>query len=92
MHITTVLRTASSLRLLVAAATALLTPVSVGRAQEGAPGSSVSLPSELEKVRTALDKYRDPIVAVHDGNLSSVGCVEYPKGGGEGPAGWGFIS
>ena len=39
---------------------------------------------ELEKVRAALDKYNDPILAVHDGYFSSVGCVEYPKGGQEG--------
>ena len=85
MHITSLLRTAGGLRLLVAAvATALLTPVSVGRAQAGAPESSVALPPELEGVRAALDKYRDPIVAVHDGFLSTVGCVEYPRGGAEG--------
>jgi hypothetical protein len=85
MDISPLLRTAGGLRLLVAAvATALLMPVSVGRAQAGAPGSSVALPPELEGVRAALDKYRDPIVAVHDGFLSTVGCVEYPRGGGEG--------
>jgi hypothetical protein len=39
---------------------------------------------ELEKVRAALDKYKDPIVAVHDGYFSTVGCVEYPAGGHEG--------
>jgi hypothetical protein len=39
---------------------------------------------ELEKVRAALDKYQDPIVAVHDGYFSTVGCVEYPKRGGQG--------
>ena len=32
------------------------------------------------KVRANLDKYRDPIVAVHDGYLSSVACVAYAKG------------
>lgn len=42
------------------------------------------LPPELESVRTALDKYRDPIVAVHDGYLSILGCIYYPEGGGEG--------
>jgi len=85
MHTMPLLRTAIGLRLLVVAAvTVLLTPVSVGRAQDGAPGSSVALPPELQKVRAALDKYRDPIVAVHDGYLSSVGCIEYPKGGAEG--------
>jgi len=39
---------------------------------------------ELEKLRAALDKYQDPIVAVHDGYFSTVGCVEYPKPGGQG--------
>lgn len=42
------------------------------------------LPPELEPVRAALDKYRDPVVAVHDGYFSTLGCVAYPKGGGEG--------
>jgi hypothetical protein len=39
---------------------------------------------ELEQVRAALDKYQDPILAVHDGYFSSVGCIEYPAGGHEG--------
>jgi len=39
---------------------------------------------ELEQARAALDKYRDPVVAVHDGYFSSVGCIEYPHGGQEG--------
>src|SRR5215207_1173226 len=39
-----------------------------------------SLPPELVKARANLDKYRDPIAAVHDGYLSSLGCVEYAKG------------
>ncbi|HEX9894598.1 MAG TPA: hypothetical protein VGA78_11780 [Gemmatimonadales bacterium] len=43
-----------------------------------------AVPPELAAVRTQLDKYRDPIVAVHDGYLSSVGCIEYPKGATEG--------
>ena len=39
---------------------------------------------ELQKVREALDKYQDPIVAVHDGYFSTLGCVEYPKPGAAG--------
>jgi len=49
-----------------------------GRAQASA------LPAELQSVRALLDKYNDPVVAVHDGYLSTVGCIEYPKGGQEG--------
>jgi hypothetical protein len=48
---------------------------------------SDALPSvspELKQARAALDKYRDPVAAVHDGYFSSVGCIEYPRGGHEG--------
>jgi hypothetical protein len=51
---------------------------SSGRAQGPA------LPPELEKVRTALEKYQDPYVAVRDGYFSTVGCVHYPQPGGAG--------
>ena len=37
------------------------------------------LPPDLQKVREALEKYKDPIVAVHDGYFSTVGCVAFPK-------------
>jgi hypothetical protein len=43
-----------------------------------------SLPPELAAVRSQLDKYRNPIVAVHDGYFSTVGCIEYPQGATEG--------
>jgi hypothetical protein len=39
---------------------------------------------ELQKLREALDKYRDPVMAVHDGYFSTLGCVEYPKPGAPG--------
>lgn len=39
---------------------------------------------ELAAVRSQLDKYRNPIVAVYDGYFSTVGCIEYPKGATEG--------
>ena len=39
---------------------------------------------ELQRAREALDKYKDPVVAVHDGYWSTVGCVTYPKAGGQG--------
>jgi hypothetical protein len=32
-------------------------------------------------MRATLEKYKDPIVAVRDGYLSMVGCLEYPAGG-----------
>lgn len=50
------------------------------------PGAAQAGPSaaDLTTVKAALEKYRDPIVAVHDGYLSTIGCVEFPKAGGAG--------
>ncbi|MBI3804126.1 MAG: hypothetical protein HY282_10240 [Nitrospirae bacterium] len=45
------------------------------------PHPSQPLPSDLSKMRIALEKYQDPIVAVRDGYLSMVGCIESPSGG-----------
>src|SRR5690348_7147489 len=39
------------------------------------------LSPDLERARAALDKYRDPVLAVHDGFFSTVACVEYRQGG-----------
>ena len=41
-------------------------------------------PSDLSALRSALDKYKDPYVAVHDGYFSTLGCVEYERAGGAG--------
>jgi len=49
-----------------------------------AQAQAPALPPELEKVRSALEKYKDPIVAVHDGYFSTVGCVEFSRPGGPG--------
>lgn len=60
---------------LFAGAACLMLVVSVAHAQKP------MVPPELEKVRSALEKYQDPIVAVRDGYFSTVGCVEYASGG-----------
>lgn len=57
----------------------LATPTSDATAQAAGP----KLPPNLAVVRAALDKYQDPVAAVRDGYLSTLGCVDYPKGGGE---------
>ncbi len=36
------------------------------------------LSPELERIRAALEKYQDPIVAIHDGYLSTLGCANFP--------------
>jgi hypothetical protein len=50
----------------------------------GAPASAQA-PKEpaadLKRAREALDKYKDPVVAIHDGYFSTLGCVTYPKPG-----------
>ena len=54
--------------------------------QAGAPNSSAAkLSPELISARDALAKYSDPLVAVRDGYFSTVVCVDYPKGGKDGP-------
>lgn len=71
----------------LALAILISTAASMASAQTGKPAAAPTAPTltpELQKVRAALDKYQDPVMAVHDGYLSTLGCVEYPKGGGEG--------
>ncbi|MBM4439359.1 MAG: hypothetical protein FJ027_02995 [Candidatus Rokubacteria bacterium] len=58
----------------------MLVPHAAHTQQPVVPG----LTPELAKVRAALDKYQDPIVAVHDGYFSTVGCVHYPAAGAPG--------
>lgn len=59
-----------------AGALALAPQVTAHEDQMKAP----KLPPELASLRAAMEKYKDPIAAVHDGYLSTVGCVEYPDG------------
>ena len=68
---------------LAPALTLLGLQIEPARAQTAAPSRPASF-SELDQARAALDKYRDPVVAVHDGYFSTLGCVEYPTGGSEG--------
>ena len=50
----------------------------------GAQAAAPIEPAELAQARTLLEKYKDPLVAVHDGYLSTVACIEIPKAGGDG--------
>lgn len=49
-----------------------------------ARAQGTALPAQLQDVKKLLDKYNDPVVAVYDGFYSTVGCIEYPNGGGDG--------
>jgi len=44
---------------------------------------TAALSPELQRIRAALDKYQDPVVAVRDGYLSTLGCIDFPSGGME---------
>lgn len=81
MSLATLRRIAGECRLPLALATiAVLASPSPARAQ----AASAALPTELQSVRTGLDKYQDPMVAVADGYLSTVACIDFPKGHSEG--------
>ena len=43
--------------------------------------STAATPADMERVRAALDRYRNPIVAVHDGYFSTLVCVAFPNAG-----------
>jgi hypothetical protein len=75
-------RLSSLVRLSLILPVAFSAAVFAPRARAAEPPSSLA--PELAKVRAALDKYQDPIVAVHDGYFSTLGCVEYPVAGAPG--------
>ena len=75
-------RVARALGAAAALSLVLASPAAAQRATQAAKPTPAS--PELEKARALLDKYQDPIAAVHDGYFSTVGCVEYLQGGAEG--------
>lgn len=58
--------------------------VLLGLAARPVAAQQQPLSEELRGARALLERYRDPIAAVHDGFLSTLGCIEYPKGAAEG--------
>lgn len=57
---------------------------SAAAAQDGKQVATAAVSPELERARALLEKYQDPIAAVHDGYFSTLACVEYRQGGTEG--------
>lgn len=70
--------------LLLAVAVATIVFPSASRAQ-AAKAVSAPLSPDLEAAKAALSKYSDPIVAVRDGYLSTLGCVDFPEPVTDGP-------
>jgi hypothetical protein len=71
------------LRILPAAALALVASTSFANAQAKQQGKAADNNTAINAVKAALDKYKDPIAAVRDGYLSTIGCVDFPTGGTE---------
>ncbi|HEX5005295.1 MAG TPA: hypothetical protein VFV65_08255 [Gemmatimonadales bacterium] len=45
---------------------------------QGAAANQGGLSPELASARSGLEKYQDPLLAVHDGYLSTVACIDFP--------------
>lgn len=64
--------------------------LALGASVLGGPGASLArgqtseLSPALDSIRASLEKYQDPIVAIHDGYFSTLGCISVPRAGGEG--------
>ena len=61
------------------------TPKAAAPKQAGHPVSAPALAPELVSVKAGLEKYQDPVAALRDGYLSTVGCIDFPKGAQDGP-------
>lgn len=62
---------------------ALIVTAPALQAQAAAP-TATTMPAGLAATRTALAKYADPIMAIHDGYFSTVACIDFPAAGGAG--------
>lgn len=49
-----------------------------------AQGAAPSRGADLDAIRAALDKYKDPIAAIRDGYFSTMACLDFPGGAAEG--------
>src|SRR3546814_19926782 len=63
-----------------ASAFALLGFAALSLSATAAESRAPTLPPELEALRDQLAQYKDPVAAVRDGYLSTLGCVHYASG------------
>ncbi len=64
------------------AAVPLVTALAIvlgGSVSTSASAQSKEMSPALDSVRASLARYQDPLVAVHDGYLSTVGCIAFTK-------------
>jgi hypothetical protein len=64
--------------------TAILLSAAGGGANAQAVMPAKALAPDLQAARAGLDKYRDPLAAVRDGYLSTLSCIDFPKGAADG--------
>jgi len=53
----------------------------IAQAKQQGKASATNNTAALNAVKAALEKYKDPVAAVRDGYLSTLGCVDFPGGG-----------
>ena len=67
---------------LALAAFLVATPASLfAQAKQQGKANPANNTAALNAVKAALEKYKDPVAAVRDGYLSTLGCVDFPAGG-----------
>lgn len=64
--------------------TALTLGLSLALLAPAALAQSSADRAQLDRLRAALQKYQDPVVAIHDGYFSTLGCIEFDKASGPG--------
>jgi len=65
----------------IAARVGIVIAISLGTAARPARGQYGPDRPALDRLREALQKYQDPVVAIHDGYFSTLGCVEIDRPG-----------
>lgn len=76
--------TTGSILVFIAVAAIGAAPVAARAQAMATPVSNDGSAAALANAKSLLEKYKDPMQAVRDGYFSTVGCIAYPAGGGEG--------
>ena len=71
----------SSATLVLATLLAATPSALIAQAKQQGKASATNNTAALNAVKAALEKYKDPVAAVRDGYLSTLGCVDFPGGG-----------
>lgn len=72
-------------RILLSLSSSMLAWGSIARAQATPVATPASVSADLQAAKAALAKYADPYVAIKEGYLSTLACIDFPKGAKDGP-------